>query len=187
MTELTERDLLAAEPEPPPTLLPEDPAVAELADSGRERFLDIVSAHPASSLCWALLAEGSLRIGTPEGDIGAYAYARTGYHRGLDALRRAGWRGSGPIPWEHVPNRGFLRSLHALGLAAERIGETAEQERCIQFLRDSSMTAYEELTTQSHLLSRSPDDRPEEVRSGWVARVPAANARGLQFSYGGTS
>ena len=164
MTDLTERDLLASEPGPPPTLLPIDPAVAELADGGRERFLDIVRANPASSLCWALLAEGSLRIGTPEGDLGAYAYARTGYHRGLDALRRAGWRGTGPIPWEHVPNRGFLRSLHALALAAERIGDTVEQERCIQFLRDSSMTAYEELTTQSEVLSRPPDDRPEEVR-----------------------
>jgi hypothetical protein len=60
-----------------------------------------------------------------------------------------------------VPNRGFLRSLFALSLAAERIGDTVEQERCSQFLRDSSMTAYEELTAQSQVLSRSPDDRPE--------------------------
>jgi len=161
VTDLTQRDLLASEPGPPPTLLPVDPAAAELADSGRERFLEIVRSNPASSLCWALLAEGSLRIGTPEGDIGAYAYARTGYHRGLDALRKAGWRGTGPIPWEHVPNRGFLRSLYALSLAAGRIGDTVEQERCSEFLRDSSRTAYEELTAQSQALHRSPDDRPE--------------------------
>jgi hypothetical protein len=32
---------------------------------------------PGSSLCWALLAEGSLKINTPEGDVAAYAYART--------------------------------------------------------------------------------------------------------------
>ena len=164
MTDLTQRELLAAEPGPPPTLLPIDPAVAELADSGRERFLEIVSANPASSLCWALLAEGSLRIDSPEGNVGAYAYARTGYHRGLDALRRAGWKGSGPIPWEHVPNRGFLRSLYALALAAERIGDMVEYERCTQFLRDSSETAYAELTAQSPVLSQAPDDRPEEVR-----------------------
>jgi hypothetical protein len=164
VTDLTERDLLAAAPGPPTTLLPIDPAVTELADTGRERFLEIVSAYPASSLCWALLAEGSLRIDTPEGNIGAYAYARTGYHRGLDALRRAGWRGSGPIPWEHVPNRGFLRSLYALALAAERIGDAVEHERCTQFLRDSSETAYAELTAQSQVLSQAPDDRPEEVR-----------------------
>jgi Protein of unknown function (DUF3151) len=164
VTDLTHRDLLAAEPGPPATLLPVDPAVPELADSGRERFLEIVSAYPASSLCWALLAEGSLRMNTPEGNIGAYAYARTGYHRGLDALRRAGWKGSGPIPWEHVPNRGFLRSLYALALAAERIGDTVEYERCTQFLRDSSLTGYAVLTGESKAAGRSPDDTPEQVR-----------------------
>ena len=30
--------------------------------------------------------------------ITAYAYARTGYHRGLDQLRRNGWKGFGPVP-----------------------------------------------------------------------------------------
>src|SRR3712207_7729335 len=100
-------------------------------------------------------------MNTREGDIAAYAYARTGYHRGLDALRRAGWKGSGPIPWEHVPNRGFLRSLYALALAAERIGETAEQERCISFLRDSSATGFarseehtSELQSRQYLVCR---------------------------------
>ena len=164
MSDLSHKDLLATEPGPPPTLLPEDPAVAELADNGRERFLEIVSAHPASSLCWALLAEGALKMGTAEGDVGAYAYARTGYHRGLDLLRRSGWRGSGPIPWEHVPNRGFLRSLYALAVAAERIGDTAEQERCRRFLQDSSPTGYAELTGQSQVTGTSPGDRPQEVR-----------------------
>ena len=164
VTDLSHQDLLAREPGPPPTLLPEDPAAAELADNGRERFLAIVSAHPTSSLCWALLAEGSLKIGTPEGDIGAYAYARTGYHRGLDALRRAGWRGTGPVPWEHVPNRGFLRALHALAVASERIGDTTELQRCRQFLRDCSPTAYAELTGQSQAAGDLTRDRPQEVR-----------------------
>ena len=66
--------------------------------------------------------------------VTSYAYARVGYHRGLDKLRRAGWRGQGPIPWEHVPNRGFLRGLQGLGRAAGRIGEQDEAERCAQFL-----------------------------------------------------
>ena len=44
------------------------------------------------------------------------------------------------MPWEHEPNRGFLRALAALARAAEAIEETTEQERCTQFLRDSSMT-----------------------------------------------
>ncbi len=145
MSDSTHQNLLATGPGPQPALLPDDPAMAELAAGGRDRFIEIVSAHPSSSLCWALLAEGSLAANTAEGDVAAYAYARTGYHRGLDGLRRAGWRGSGPIPWEHVANRGFLRALWALAVAAGRIGESVEQERCAQFLRDSSDTAYTEL------------------------------------------
>ncbi len=50
------------------------------------------------------------------------------------------------MPWEHVPNRGFLRCLWALAVAAHRIGEESEAKRCAQFLRDSSFTAYDELT-----------------------------------------
>ena len=142
MTE-THRNLLSSGPAP--TLLPEDPAAGELAAAGDGPILDIVRRHPTSSLCWARLAEGALAVGSLEGDLGAYAYARTGYHRGLDALRRSGWRGTGPVPWEHEPNRGFLRALWALAVAAERIGETEEQERCAQFLRASSETASTEL------------------------------------------
>jgi Na+:H+ antiporter, NhaA family len=74
-----------------------------------------------------------------------YAYARTGYHRGLDQLRRSGWRGNGPIPWSHEPNRGFLRSLHLLGKSAAAIGEDEEADRCAQFLRDSSPEAADAL------------------------------------------
>ncbi len=45
------------------------------------------------------------------------------------------------MPWEHESNRGFLRALNALGLAAAAIGEDDEAERCAQFLADSSPTA----------------------------------------------
>jgi Protein of unknown function (DUF3151) len=149
MTAPSHRDLLAAGTGPEPTRLAADPAAAALSERGGEQLMDVVCQHPGSSLGWALLAEDSLAVHSREADVAAYAYARTGYHRGLDALRRAGWRGSGPIPWEHEPNRGFLRALHALSVAAERIGDTAEQERCAQFLRDSSETAYLTLTGQS--------------------------------------
>ncbi len=70
-----------------------------------------------------------------------YAYARVGYHRSLDLLRRSGWKGHGPVPWEHEPNRGFLRCLAALALSARAIGETDEWDRCSSFLRDSSPAA----------------------------------------------
>ena len=72
--------------------------------------------------------------------IEGYAYARTGYHRGLDALRRNGWKGFGPVPWSHEPNRGFLRCVTVLARAAEAIGEVDEQERCTQLLRDCDPT-----------------------------------------------
>ena len=126
--------------------LPEDPALTEIHDSGKEGFLMVVQRHPESSLCWALLAEGCLRSDDLGATVAAYAYARTGYHRGLDVLRRNGWKGSGQIPWEHEPNRGFLRALWALSQAAGRVGETDEAKRCAQFLRDSSEQAFEVLS-----------------------------------------
>jgi Protein of unknown function (DUF3151) len=126
--------------EPQPTLLPAELGSVELAAGADPR--EVAAAHPTSSLAWAVLAERSIAGGEP---VMAYAYARTGYHRGLDALRRNGWKGHGPVPWEHEPNRGFLRALAALGAAAELIGEDDEALRCRQFLQDSSPTAAAEL------------------------------------------
>ena len=127
---------------PPPTHLPEDPAVAALA--GGTPAAAVVREHPESPAAWATLAEAALADGSVD-DVTAYAYARVGYHRSLDLLRRNGWKGHGPVPWEHEPNRGFLRALAALAVAADRIGEAPEAERCREFLRDSSQTAYDEL------------------------------------------
>lgn len=123
------------------TLLPDDPAATAPGDP-----LEVAAAHPASSLAWAVLAEQALERGQRGDVIAAYAFARTGYHRGLDALRRNGWRGSGAVPWEHEPNRGFLRAVWALARAAREIGEQAEYERCLQLLVDSSPTAHDVLT-----------------------------------------
>ena len=124
----------------PPTHLPEDPAAAPLADGTPPE--EVAAAHPASSLAWAVLAEDAL---ADHRAVTSYAYARTGYHRGLDALRRAGWRGQGPIPWEHVPNRGFLRALGARARAANQIDEVEEVHRCTEFLRASTATGAREL------------------------------------------
>lgn len=99
--------------------------------------------YPASSLAWAQLADEAFEAGRV---VESYAYARTGYHRGLDALRRNGWKGHGPVPFEHEPNRGFLRALHALARAAQAIGEQEEYERCSTFLRESSPTAADTLS-----------------------------------------
>ncbi|MCA5892039.1 DUF3151 domain-containing protein [Isoptericola sp. NEAU-Y5] len=152
MTSHPQRDLLAG---PPPTLLPDDhPQVREGLETGEDPAR-LAADHPASCLAWAVLAEQTL--GDPAADdaaadtqgpgtvraVTAYAYARTGYHRGLDALRRAGWRGQGPVPADHEPNQGFLRALLALSRAAHLIGEEEESERCAQFLRDSGTSPEE--------------------------------------------
>jgi len=125
---------------PPETLLPVDPAAAELAAGLAP--VEAAAKFPTSSLAWSLLAEEAFAGGRT---IEAYAYARTGYHRGLDLLRRNGWKGHGPVPWEHEPNRGFLRCLAVLGKAAAAIDEKDEAERCVTFLRDSSPTAADVL------------------------------------------
>jgi hypothetical protein len=131
--------------EPPATKLPEDTGARAALDGGADPA-EVARAHPTYSLAWALLAERALADGRA---IEGYAYARVGYHRGLDALRRNGWRGHGPVPWEHEPNRGFLRALGALAKAAASIGEDDEAERCSTFLADSSGTAAKELGLSS--------------------------------------
>jgi hypothetical protein len=115
----------------PPTRLPVDPAV-ELLEAGDDPE-QVAARYPTSSAAWATLAESALANGRT---VEAYAYARTGYHRGLDALRRAGWKGQGPVPWSHEPNRGFLRALYALSRAARDIGEDDEAARCAHLLAD---------------------------------------------------
>jgi hypothetical protein len=132
------RDLLGG---PPPTLLPDEAGPREALARGDDAAA-VAADYPASSLCWAALADDAFTAGRV---VESYAYARVGYHRGLDSLRRSGWKGHGPVPWSHEPNRGFLRCLHALGRAAAAIGETDEAERCRAFLRDSDPTAAGEL------------------------------------------
>jgi hypothetical protein len=122
---------------PDPVLLPGDPAAeAELA-AGENPSI-VAAAHPSASVAWATLAEDALADGRP---VAAYAYARTGYHRGLDQLRRNGWKGFGPVPYGHEPNRGFLRCVAALARAADSIGETDEYQRCLDLLDDCDPAA----------------------------------------------
>lgn len=130
---------------PQPTLLPSDhPDVDALRrlDAGEEP-IDVARDLPASSLAWAELADEAFGEGRL---VDSYAYARVGYHRGLDSLRAAGWRGVGPVPWSHEVNRGFLRALYALGRAAVGIGEAEEAQRVEKFLRDSDPTAVDHIT-----------------------------------------
>jgi hypothetical protein len=126
---------------PPPPHLPDDPAEFELEHG--DAPADVVRRHPSSPFVWAALAEQARDQGAD--DVTVYAYARVGYHRSLDLLRRNGWKGHGPVPWEHEPNRGFLRCLALLALSARAIGEDDEGQRCAEFLRDSSPAAADAL------------------------------------------
>lgn len=131
---ITGHDLLGG---PPPTYLPDEPEPRQLLEA-HVPAAEVAARFPTHSAAWAALADDAFGRGAV---VESYAYARTGYHRGLDALRRNGWKGHGPIPWEHEPNRGFLRALFALGRAAGEIGETEESERITAFLDDSDPAA----------------------------------------------
>ncbi len=129
---------------PPATYLLEEREPAAELRAGEEPA-KVAARFPSHSAAWAALATRAFAQGDA---VTAYAFARTGYHRGLDQLRRAGWKGHGPVPWEHEPNQGFLRSLYMLGQAAGAIGETDEATRCQDFLQDSSATAAAELAAE---------------------------------------
>ena len=122
---------------PPETVLPTPEASAEeallqgMATGRRHEVAAVAARWPRYLAAWAALAE----LSRADDPVAAYAFARTGYHRGLDALRAAGWRGSGYVRWRHPSNRGFLRSLDALRALAGDIGETDEEQRCAIFLR----------------------------------------------------
>jgi hypothetical protein len=121
----------------PSTVLPEaEPAArAALAEAlaaeppaRRDAIARVVAEYPRYLEAWAELGDAG------RDDIERYAAYRVGYHRGLDALRANGWRGSGYVRWAAPSNRGFLRSLAGLGEMAAAIGERDEAERCAQFL-----------------------------------------------------
>jgi hypothetical protein len=138
MRGMSQQNLLGG---PPETRLPVDEEAAAALAAAADPAT-VAARYPSYCAAWATLAERALDNGDP---VTAYAFARTGYHRGLDQLRRAGWKGYGPVPWEHEPNQGFLRALAALARAAEEIGEQDEAERCQVFLADSSAAAAAKL------------------------------------------
>lgn len=119
--------LLPAEPDDALRALVD--ALATPVEHRRDAVSAVVARWPTFLDAWASLAA------LARDDVEAYAAARVGYHRGLDRLRQNGWRGTAFVPGRHEPNRGFLRSLTALVVAAEAIGERDEAERCRLFVR----------------------------------------------------
>ena len=114
---------------------PDGSQAALEAASDWDEMAAVAGKYPECLAAWACLGDKSMEAGKP---VEAYAYYRVGYHRGLDRIRRAGWRGKGQVPWSHEGNRGFLRSLSGLGKAAGAIGEDDEAKRCADFLTELS-------------------------------------------------
>jgi hypothetical protein len=119
----------------PSTALPEvdatvrhELAAALTTDDPRAAIAEVVARNPRVPLVWSALGANG------RDTIERYAAYRVGYHRGLDALRANGWRGSGYVRWSAPGNLGFLRCLLGLARAAAEIGEHDEAERCQQFL-----------------------------------------------------
>jgi hypothetical protein len=116
--------------EPLETKISEPEGSLEALDAAGGHPSDVAGRFPECLTAWAELGDRSMAGGQV---VQAYAFYRVGYHRGLDRIRGAGWRGSGRVPWAHVPNRGFLRALKGLGNAAAALGENDEAERCREF------------------------------------------------------
>ncbi|MDQ4095655.1 MAG: DUF3151 domain-containing protein [Actinomycetota bacterium] len=130
--------------EPLETRIEEPPGSLERlqAVNSAENAATVAAQWPECLAAWATLGEAALDANQ---NVQAYAYFRVGYHRGLDRIRKAGWRGSGTVPWSHEPNRGFLRSVRGLGAAAAVIGEESEAERCREFLAQLAPDAPSDL------------------------------------------
>src|SRR3954470_8172373 len=126
------------QPSGPPRMVlpPESPAVVAALSAAAAAAIEerhdlvarVVMANPRSLHAWAALGD----LGRD--DIERYAAYRVGYHRGLDALRANGWRGSGYVRWGDETTRGFLRCLRGLQQMAGVIGETDEAERIAMFI-----------------------------------------------------
>ena len=132
-----------ADPTPRPSC-PDDAGIATPSSTAVRRPRQVAAAAPdPAPLAWAVLAEQALADGAP---VAAYAFARTGYHRGLDALRRSGWRG----PWAGAVGARAQPRLPAGARRARpggrrdrrgRRGASAARSSCA----DSSPTAVAEL------------------------------------------
>lgn len=127
---------------PSTVLPPDDPSVATRlvaavdgpAGERRAAVAAVAASAPRSTAAWAALGDSA------EDVIERYAAYRVGYHRGLDALRANGWRGSGYVRWAEPTNVGFLRCLRGLQEMAAAIGEVDEAQRCAQFLQQLDPT-----------------------------------------------
>jgi len=72
---MTRENLLGG---PPETLLPANPEASAAFDAASDPA-EVAARFPGYCTAWAALAERAMAAGEP---VTAYAFARTGYHRG---------------------------------------------------------------------------------------------------------
>ncbi|WP_172979712.1 DUF3151 family protein [Agromyces agglutinans] len=100
--------------------LADDPAVRQaIAESVRGDVRAVVTAHPASPLAWAELADSADSSGHV---VEAFAFATVAADLAREQLAAAGWQPGSPVPWSDEPNRAYLRALDAQRRAAEALG-----------------------------------------------------------------
>ena len=175
------------------TVLPEQPA--EVLDAlqqalsvaegdRRDAVAKVVADHPEFLDGWAQLSLLS------RDDVEAYAYARVGYHRGLDSLRKAGWRGSGYVRWRNETNRGFLLALDSLRHQAGVIGESVESDRCALFpsparsrLAGSGLVEQKRRLGASVLVVSAPSDEKVTELARELARLSSTKSRVFRMSW----
>jgi hypothetical protein len=105
-----------------------DAALNSTERDRRDAVARVVAQNPRYLAAWAALGD------VARDSVESYMAYRVGYHRGLDALRANGWKGSGYVRWSAPTNHGFLRCLDGLARTAAAIGEADEATRCSQFL-----------------------------------------------------
>ena len=102
-----------------------------------DELYDIARVNPSDIHCWVALSIAIIettKLEKVDQAVMAYAYARIGYHRGLDILRTNGWFGSGFIRSSVINNRGFLAALALVAITSKNLSYHEESSRCMEFL-----------------------------------------------------
>ncbi len=146
---------------PPPTELPDNTEARTALENGVDPF-EVAARHPDYPGAWAELADRAFNNGSV---IDSYAFARTGYHRGLDSLRRVPGRVTGPSRGSTRPTAGSCapctRSAAPPRPSARRPRPSAARRSCA--------TAAPPPPTPSTAPSQARD-QAGDLRSGFMPR-----------------
>jgi len=153
----------------PETVLPDVPeewaaqfsrALELPLDERRDAIADIAAHHPRYIAVWPALAS----LGRDP--IESYAYARVGYHRGLDTLRGSGWHGTGYVRWRHPSNEGFSRRSTRFAATPARSARRTRRTAALCSYASLIPTGIEADLAHRETEAFSPSRRPPRRGSG---------------------